>query len=169
MHQERHLYTPFVSVKRFPDYFGMPKALRRAVNQSTSEWFAHQEVRPRKHRGARPSIREPRRSLLRNETLSTVFPAFFFLFLKKRWTIWLPWESRIFNPSIGVNHDSIDEEEEDTVQVWPLPGFASRETTAGISRRWTSLRSSTMLVKEYTNIDTVFLPSFFYLSKCTLF
>lgn len=40
-------------------------------------------------------------------------------------------------------------EEEDTVQVWRLPEFASRETRAGISRRWTSVRSFTMLLKEY--------------------
>lgn len=41
------------------------------------------------------------------------------------------------------------DEEEDTVQVWRLQGFPSRETRAGISRRWTSVRSFTMLAKEY--------------------
>lgn len=50
--------------------------------------------------------------------------------------------------SNGRMNDS--DEEEDTVQVWRLQGFASRETRAGISRRWTSvLRSFTMLAEEY--------------------
>lgn len=55
------------------------------------------------------------------------------------------------------NHDTIDrsDDEEDTVQVWRLPGFASRETTAGISRRWTSPRSFTMLAEEYPSTDTL--------------
>lgn len=50
----------------------------------------------------------------------------------------------------SAKHDAIDgsDKEEDTVRRWRLSEFASRETRAGISRRWTSVRPFAMLAKR---------------------